>query len=280
MQKPILTLGLAFCHTAAMDLRELSISRAGNVGRHPWEQARVDAVEHILRRNGAAQPGSEGILDFGCGDAFLANSLTERFASSRVSAVDKAFTPEVRTRIEPALGERVRLFDSMESAESAGLSASLVLLLDVLEHCEKDVETLERVVESRAVKPGALFLLTVPAFQGLFSRHDEFLGHYRRYSLGELADVARQAGLTVRDQSYFFSTLLLPRSVKVILEKLGVGQAKPKGLGDYQAKPFLDPLVRRVLWVDFRFCKMLSRTGLYVPGLSCFVLAQKTDSKN
>lgn len=263
-----------------MDLRELSVSRPGIAGRHPWEQARADVVEYILRRNGAAKPGNEGILDFGCGDAFLANVLTERFTGSRVSAVDKAFTPEVRTRIEPALGDRVRLFDSMESAESAGLAASLVLLLDVLEHCEQDVQTLERVVESRAVKPGALFLLTVPAFQGLFSKHDEFLGHYRRYKLSELANVARDAGLVVRDQSYFFSTLLLPRSVKVILEKLGVGGGKPKGLGDYQPKPVFDPFVRSVLWADFRFCKMLARTGLYMPGLSCFVLAQKSDSSN
>jgi len=62
-------------------------------------------------------------------------------------------------------------------------------------------------------------LITVPAFQKLFSRHDEFLGHYRRYNLQGISSTAEKAGLEILERSYFFSSLLLPRTLTWALEK-------------------------------------------------------------
>lgn len=258
-----------------MDLRELHLTKPG-AGRHPWEETRAKAVEFLLRRSLGEHATGTSILDFGCGDAFLVSRLAEQFASGQVVAVDRAFDAEAREHLASRLYPRLRLFDSLSSVESENIPpASVVLLLDVLEHCELDSAPLKALVESPAVAPGALFLITVPAFQSLFCNHDTFLGHYRRYRVAQLSDVVKASGLKVLEQSYFFSSLLLPRGAQVALEKLGWKSLSPKGLGDYRAKPVFDSVVKNILWADFRFCELLARQGIRLPGLSCFVLARK-----
>ncbi len=257
-----------------MDLRELSITQAGAT-RHPWERARADAVEYILRARGRLRP-NENILDFGCGDAYLASVLAERHPAVNVFAVDSAFNVTTRNQMRASLPDSVRLFESLQAFQVASADkASLVLLLDVLEHCEDDLAVLESVVHSGCVTEDAPFLITVPAYQGLFSKHDEFLGHQRRYNLPELCSVVRNAGLEIKASSYFFSTLLLPRGLQVVLEKLRIHRKKPKGLGDHRGISSVDSVIRNVLWMDFRVCENLARKGILLPGLSCFVWAAK-----
>ena len=54
------------------------------------------------------------------------------------------------------------------------------------------------------VPSGAHFLVTVPAFGFLWSGHDVFLEHKRRYRLGEIETAMRDAGLQVVRGSYYF----------------------------------------------------------------------------
>jgi hypothetical protein len=51
-------------------------------------------------------------------------------------------------------------------------------------------------------------LLSVPAFQWLWSGHDVYLGHRRRYTLAQLEATARAAGVTVERSCYFFAAVL------------------------------------------------------------------------
>ncbi len=258
-----------------MDLRELSVTGSG-ARRHPWELARLDVVEYLLKRSGIAGPRARHVVDFGCGDAFVASALAGRLGAERVSAVDKAFTPETIDRIATTLSPRVRLCDSLETlAKDSGEKASLVLLLDVLEHCEDDRGTLETILESPAVADDAHFLMTVPAFQKLFSQHDTFLGHYRRYGREQFTRLARESGLEPIRSAYFFSSLLAPRGMQVARERLGLRSKEIKGLGDHRGAAWADALIRQVLWADFRVGESLARAGVYLPGLSCFVLARR-----
>ena len=54
-------------------------------------------------------------------------------------------------------------------------------MMDVLEHVSDDVG-LVREYAKRA-KPGTRFVVSVPAFMWLWSGHDVFLEHHRRYTL-------------------------------------------------------------------------------------------------
>jgi hypothetical protein len=79
-------------------------------------------------------------------------------------------------------------------------------MTDVLEHVDDDLELLRFYVGSAA--EGLQVLISVPAFSAMWSGHDEFLGHKRRYTLKQVTDLAEHAGLRVVKARYFFGLLL------------------------------------------------------------------------
>ena len=66
-------------------------------------------------------------------------------------------------------------------------------------------------------------VLTVPAYQWLWSHHDVVNHHYRRYSQKTLQKVVSDAGLTVTYISYF-NTWLMPiiASIRLILSLIHI----------------------------------------------------------
>lgn len=255
-----------------MDLRELAIQSKGT-GRHPWEVARAEAVIHWLKQRTTPLVS---LLDFGCGDLYVASRIAEAFPSLKIYAVDSEHNPGSALAGDTRLSPRIQVFRSLEEAErSAGATQlSAVLLLDVLEHCEKDTVILETLRRSHLVDSSTQFLITVPAFQLFFSRYDRFLGHFRRYTLGSLSESVRGGGFQIKAGHYFFASLLLPRALVVLAEKLQLLRGQPKGLSNYRARPWFDGLVRTVLRLDFKLCELLSRAKIYSPGLSVLVEAR------
>lgn len=83
----------------------------------------------------------------------------------------------------------------------------LICMLDVLEHIDDDLGTLQ-VVRDKLNENGIL-IVTVPAYQFLWSSHDVVNNHKRRYRRKQLIDIFRVAGLKVKYASYF-NTILFP----------------------------------------------------------------------
>lgn len=100
----------------------------------------------------------------------------------------------------------------------------LILLLDVIEHVEHDESFLTHLVGKYSPQKGKI-MITVPAFQSIYGRHDAFLGHYRRYHLKEPEEMIIACGLNVLSSGYlFFSlSLLLPKLVLYKLLNTGKG---------------------------------------------------------
>jgi SAM-dependent methyltransferase len=84
----------------------------------------------------------------------------------------------------------------------------LITCLDVLEHTPDDRATLREL--RRVCKPGGWLLLTVPAYQALWSHHDEANHHFRRYGREMLRSAAVDAGWKVGRMTSFNSLLLAP----------------------------------------------------------------------
>lgn len=79
-------------------------------------------------------------------------------------------------------------------------------MFDVLEHLCADTEVLAEMY--RALKPGGRVVLTVPAYQKLWSYFDEISHHQGRYDKAQLSRKLETVGFKIEMCSYYMMTLL------------------------------------------------------------------------
>ena len=142
----------------------------------------------------------------------------------------------------------------------------LIVALDVLEHIDDDVAALRSM--HGMLKERGRVIVTVPAFQFLWSAHDERLHHKRRYRASELVKRMEEAGFCIVHRSYF-NFLLFPVAVAVrLLDRLvkGVGHA-----GNGNIHPLLNGLLAGVFGIEV----YLSRFVCFPFGLSLAVVGSK-----
>ncbi len=171
-----------------MDLKELDVLGA-DVGDHWYYASKAAAIRRFLGTRDAKR-----ILDVGAGSGFFSRHLLERTRATEAWCVDTSYVDDSDGE---AAGKPVYFRRAVDRCD-----ADLVLLMDVLEHVDDDVGLLAHYVAG--APGGSRFLITVPAFQFLWSAHDDFLEHKRRYTLEGLEDVARRAGLDVERSAYYF----------------------------------------------------------------------------
>src|SRR5262249_31349770 len=96
--------------------------------------------------------------------------------------------------------------------------AVLVLAMDVIEHVPDDAALLEQYC--RLVQPGTRFIVSVPAFNFLWSAHDVFLEHYRRNTLRTLTAAMRKAGLRIDWSHYYYASVFPIAAGMRLLERV------------------------------------------------------------
>ncbi len=196
-----------------MDICEASRFGDERVDRHPWEAARIRVVRNLLAPLCAGRSDIQ-ILDIGCGDLYASRELSGSIPNAIFSCIDSAFTDEIRETLkECATGYPISLYSSLEELKKAGRvqKADLILLLDVIEHIEDDAAFMKSLKHSGLITGDTRILITAPAYQSLFSNHDVYLKHYRRYNLPILSGLLQRSGFDVVRKGYFFSSLLIPR---------------------------------------------------------------------
>jgi SAM-dependent methyltransferase len=249
-----------------VDLSERTDSAAR---RHPWETARVQAIRQIVGGLGLRAPR---VLDVGAGDGYLIHALHSALGFQQSVAQDIHLTESLARQLSKPGVEFVR-----ELSDPA-YRAELILLLDVIEHVEDPVALLSQLRRER-LAPGGRMLITVPAFQRLYTEHDRALKHFRRYSRAQLLTEARSAGFEVLDSGYLFASLLLPRAAQALRERLlpKPSDASAQGVGGWQQGAFVTQLIHSGLVLDNRLCLAASERGLRLPGLTVW-LTCKTSS--
>jgi SAM-dependent methyltransferase len=170
--------------------------------RHWWYRGRRRVLERTIDRLGL--PPRARILDAGCGSG---RNMVELARHGEVTGVELS-----RTSAEIArgrhLGEVVE--GSVLEMPFAPDSFDLAVCLDVIEHLEDDRAALREL--RRVLRPGGALLVTVPAYQWLWSGHDEINHHHRRYNRATLQRAAREAGWECSRATHF-NSLLLPVAI-------------------------------------------------------------------
>ena len=171
-----------------MDLKE-ELILGGAAERHWYYRSKAKALLQLV-----APLKPRTILDVGAGAGFFSKYLLNHSSAESAWCIDPNYQQEAD---DAHAGKPVRF-----RHECTGTNADLVLMMDVLEHVENDLELLTDYITK--VNSGTRFLITVPAFQLLWSGHDVFLGHYRRYTLPQVTNLMARAGFTVEYRAYYF----------------------------------------------------------------------------
>ncbi|MHB8234447.1 MAG: class I SAM-dependent methyltransferase [Solirubrobacteraceae bacterium] len=179
---------------------ELQTHRAED--RHWWYRGRRSVLERVVA--GLRLPARARILDAGCGSG---RNMVEFARHGEVTGIELSPTSVGLAR-ERGAGEVVE-GSVLEMPFSPG-AFDLAASLDVIEHLEDDLQALREL--RRVVAPGGSLLVTVPAYQWLWSGHDEINHHHRRYTRRSLQSVGEQAGWQ-QVRTTYFNSLLLPAAI-------------------------------------------------------------------
>lgn len=186
-----------------MDLKEEDILGA-DIGRHWYYRSKAAALRRMVGALGARH-----ILDVGAGSGFFSRHLLAEGGAQSALCVDIGYAVD---RDDSANGKPV-----MYRRDTGSTDCDLVLMMDVLEHVDDDRGLVRHYADK--VPSGAHFLATVPAFRFLWSGHDVFLEHKRRYTLAEIEATMRDSGLQVVHGAYYFGSVFPLAAVVRLTER-------------------------------------------------------------
>ncbi len=189
--------------------------------RHWWWRVRED----ILLRRLAPLLGDIDhpvrILDVGCGAGLFFDAL-DRFG--RVEGIESdpiALAHAGRWRDRIHLGELNERFKPVEPYD-------VILMLDVLEHLDYPERLLR---DAKALlRRGGRVVVTVPAFNWLWTSHDDLNHHVCRYTGAQMRKTVGAAGLRVTQSTYLFQSLVIPKLLLRLQEALLSAAASPPSI--------------------------------------------------
>ncbi|MCW3064914.1 MAG: methyltransferase [Solirubrobacterales bacterium] len=248
---------------AAMDEAELQAMLATDE-RHWWYRGRRRIIRAVLDEM-PLPPGARS-LDAGCGSGRMLDELADYGGVSGIDVSDAA-AAAARAR-----GHRDVRVGPLETLPWEDGTFDLVTAFDVIEHTPDDRATLREL--RRVTKPGGRALITVPAYQRLFSAHDVVNHHYRRYARPSLLAAAEEAGWAAGRTSYFNSVLLVPAAAVRLAQRRH--RNEPKAGSDLALTP---PRLNGVLELPLRAEAAWLRRGRRLPaGLSLLAVLGNPES--
>ncbi|MDD5530685.1 MAG: class I SAM-dependent methyltransferase [bacterium] len=180
-----------------MDIQEYS-KHFELESKHFWFEGRriilAKRLKHILKDKNIK------ILDGGCGTGSNFSCLTDY---GIVFGADNS-----RIAIQFAKKQNKKLVAStIENLPFKQNAFDIIVLLDVLEHIELEHSALLTI--KKTLKNKGYLIITVPAFNFLWSSHDKANHHKRRYTYIMLKRTLQQAGFHIEKLSYI-SFFLFP----------------------------------------------------------------------
>ncbi|QIX61416.1 class I SAM-dependent methyltransferase [Hymenobacter sp. BT18] len=233
--------------------------------QHWWFAGRRHIVFEQIQQ--LQLPPTADILEIGCsgGPLLLALKAAGYQHLTGIDVSDKAIA------VAQARGfEQVMVMDGAR-LDFADNSFDLVVASDVLEHIEDEEAALRE--WCRVLRPGGRIIVFVPAYQFLWSRHDEVNHHFRRYTLAGLRQVMQRTGWQIERASYWNFLLFFPTAVLRRLQRtLHAAGLASAGAGDLrQLSVPANKALFSLLKAENRWLRKLS----FPLGVSTFAVARK-----
>ncbi len=224
---------------------------------HWWFVAKRDYISNALDRYAVA---GTSVLDIGCGTGAIMDFV--RSKNYTVEGVDMSenalqYCRKKNLTVHHGFAEKLPFQNS---------SFDVVIASDVLEHITDDAAAVQEV--ARVLKPGGIFIVTVPAHQSLFSYHDHALHHVRRYSKEGLRKVLTTS-CTVEFISWIHLIILAPAAGMRVIQRF----FKNNGESDVRPASRVINFVMRTLYsIELGCFRLFHRLPF---GLSLFAVVRK-----
>lgn len=191
---------------------------------HWWFVGRRAIVRDALARHLRPVSGARRILDAGCGTGGNLRMLLE-FGEVTGLELEPMAVEAAKRRI----GSAARVLQGGLPEGLPNERFDVITMFDVLEHLDDPVAVVNALRER--LTPTGQFIVTVPAFQFLWSKHDDLNHHRRRYELDVLEEHLRQGGLRIDFHSYFNSLLFGPVAAVRLFRKFVPGNEADSDYG-------------------------------------------------
>ena len=239
-----------------MDLKEAELL-GQDVGRHFYYAAKGAALRKLLGGRPATQ-----ILDVGAGSGVFTRQLLDARLAESALCVDIGYA---RDWTELHAGRPIHFVREARP----GRQTDLLLMMDVLEHVDDDEALLRQY--ARGLPEQARVVITVPAFQWMWSGHDVFLEHRRRYTLGQLEALVRRSGLKVETGCYFFGALFPALAATRVWNRISSRDRAPAARNELKQYPsWLNSALMQIHALERRTAFPANRLA----GLTVFCLAR------
>jgi SAM-dependent methyltransferase len=252
--------------------------RAGIEQTHYWHVHRRGIILDQLRR--FAPPDACGpLVEVGCGIGTVATHLNEHGYRVDYSDVYGEALDIAAKRAREKLGDAATERRFLRMDVTRGLPLKLwsgIMAFDVIEHLPDDHGMLENVRDALAGKEGGFVMVTVPAFQLLWSPWDDVEKHKRRYTREGLTDLLQRTGFEVVQSTYFFGPLFFAalgmKGARLLKSAIASGE-KARGIADLTESKNIEALNRVMLGVLSGERAWLERATLPV-GTSILAIAR------
>lgn len=180
-----------------------------NYQTHWWFKARRNIIQEILKNS--IKKKKYEILDFGAGSGTNINMLAN-FGFVYLYEKDKKTQKYLIKKFK-----NKKKFKIINKNYLNKKKFDIIVAADVLEHIKNDKKIIKQF--HKRLKNSGFLVLTVPAFNFLYSKKDITLKHYRRYSLTEIKKLIPDELKSIK-LSYYNFFLFFPIVISIIFFKL------------------------------------------------------------
>ena len=237
--------------------RNVYIRQYNQNKNHWWFEGRKLVLSTILKKYSI---NKKIILDYGCGVGINLGMLSKfgkvfYYDTSRlaINYVRKKYTNK-------------NFFININKLYKYKKKFDLIVATDVIEHIKNDKKEIIKI--SYLLKKDGYLLITVPAFQSLYSSKDKSLKHYRRYNKETLRNLLNKHFHEIKF-TYFNFILFLPIAILILFFKI----TKIKFINSVEKKPNF--LINKLAFFLFAFESFLINKIKFPFGISLLFFGKK-----
>ncbi len=229
--------------------------------QHWWFEGRRNMIAQLLKTvNKDAY-----ILDVGCSGGALLQVLQEK-EFKNIYGIDMS-----QKAVDVCLKKGFKNVYALKAEKThfKDKEFDIVIASDVLEHIEDPKQAL--LEWYRILKSGGQLIVFVPAFQFLWSKHDEINHHFKRYSRSDLLNILGAMNFRIKRSSYWNFVLFFPISVVRLMEGKSFRNEKAKSGQLFKANAVMNNLLFTLLKCENQALQFLN----FPWGVSVFAVAAK-----